>query len=148
MPGKGKHLLLAAAHLVGSPLLHAGKVGEDVVEPLARPRAVRMARPGADLQILVDGQIGEDAPVFRHEADASTADLEGPEASDIGAVELDPSAPALHQAHDGAERGRLASTVAAEENGDLAARDGKGHIGQNAGLAVMGDEIVDKQEAH
>ena len=118
----GEHLLLAARHGRGAPAPHLGEVREDREQPLRRPgRAAVGRRAAPDLQILVDGEVGEDAPVLRHVAEAEPRDAEGGRPAMSCAVEAHAPPRSADQAHDGLQRGGLAGAVAAHQRDDLAA---------------------------
>ncbi len=70
-----QHLLLAAAHVRAEPVGHAAEVGKQLEQLRGRPRrrgpAVGKLRAAAaaDVEIFQHRQVGEDAPVLRHEAE-------------------------------------------------------------------------------
>src|ERR1700729_2335809 len=72
----GEHLLLPARHARASASSQLTQVRKDGEEPLRRPcGSVRARGLPADLQILLDRQIGEDATVLRHVAEPARHDL-------------------------------------------------------------------------
>src|SRR5262249_12354003 len=128
-----EHLLLAARQRVAGllePLLEPREAAEYVLLALA----IALARQ-PDVEILQYGQVGEDAAPLRHISDAAARHLVRRAARQIDAVELDRAAALRHQAHDGAQRRRLADPVAAEQGGRL------------AGLHVETDALQDVQFA-
>ena len=85
----GEHLLFAAAHVAAAPVAQFGEVGEEFKHGLHGPgrrrRAVRgfAWRPHADVEIFQDGQVGENAAVFRGKADAEPGNFERLERRDV-----------------------------------------------------------------
>ena len=74
--GDGQHLLLAAGHLA-SAAGRASRRGSERSRTAAlgvHGRAPAARRLAADLEILGDGQIGEDAPLLRHVAETEAGD--------------------------------------------------------------------------
>jgi hypothetical protein len=90
-----------------------------------------------DLEILLDAEIGEDAPAFRHEADALGGDPECRPARGVLAEYRDPALACRRQAHQAAQRRGLARAVAPEQRGDLAFLDRKADAMQDMALAVI-----------
>jgi hypothetical protein len=99
-PGDRQHLLLAAGQRAG-----------DLVEPLAQHRehreiavalAVEIALPppheAAEAEVLGDGEVGEDAPAFRHHRHGGAHPLLRRQGGDVAAVE--------HHLAGGGARGR------------------------------------------
>ena len=87
----------------------------------------------ADLEVLVDGEIGEDAALFRHVAEAEPSDLVARAMGDRPPGEDQALGLAGDEAHDGLKRRALAGAVAAEQGDDLAfldfERDAEQHLG-------------------
>ena len=103
----------------------------------ARPRAAA----GADVEVLHDGEVGEDAPVLRHVAEAEPGDAVRRQPLDVagrGTRSLALARP--HQAHDGLHRRRLAGAVAAEQGHHLAAPTSSDDAVQDVRAAVAGVE--------
>src|SRR5262245_346979 len=68
----------------------------------------------ADLQIVEDGEVREDAPTLGRVADTAANDKRGLQILEVGAVELDAAAGVVRHAHDGLERARLAGAIGAD----------------------------------
>jgi hypothetical protein len=105
-----QHLLLAArqrAAGLAAPFGEHRKEGEDFVEQGLAPLFGDAAAVEAGAQIFHDRQQAEDAPVFRHIADAEPRQLVRRQPGDGIAVEQHRAVARLHQAHDGLERGAL-----------------------------------------
>ena len=97
--GDGQHLLLAARHAPARPLAHAAEIGKQREQPVLGPGRRAVARRlAADLEILHHRQLGEDAPLLRHIAQAEPGDAVGRQAVDAPAGEAHlaaaPAAPA------------------------------------------------------
>ena len=93
-------------------------------------------RLAADIQILEHGQIGEDAPVLRHETKPPARDLEWLEMGDVLAQEAHGAAALRDQGHQGFEGRRFAGAVAAHERDHFAAADLERRLEQNLRSAV------------
>src|ERR1019366_2871479 len=89
-PAESDHLLLAAGEHVAEPGPKASEHGEQVVDVVeAVPVAPSPARRGAELEILVDRQIGKDVTTFGNVEQTPPGDLLGGDAAQIAAVEGD-----------------------------------------------------------
>jgi hypothetical protein len=95
----------------------------------------------ADLEILHHRQLGEDAAVFRHVAQAKARDLVRRQMVDARTFEGDLALARWHQPHDRLERRRLAGAVAAEQRHDLAGAGFQRNAVENMSAAVVGVEI-------
>ncbi len=127
-----EHLLLAARQrprLLVSPLLEPGEVAEHRRE-VGPPEHV-----AAHAQVLPDGQFGEDAATFGDVRDPGSRHCLRRRPAEPLAAEHDVTGPA-HGSGDGAERGRLAGSVGAEERDDLAVGDRQRHAVQRDDLSV------------
>ena len=103
---------------MGTALVEPRKQLVDARErPARRPIA---AGTRGKSEIFLDGQVGEDAAVFRHEREPAARDRRGPRTCDVATVELDAAGARTHQAHQGAQQRRLAHAVAAEQAHGLA----------------------------
>jgi hypothetical protein len=112
-----QHLLLAAGKLsplVGSAL---GERRESLVDPSDGPCARPLDRRQ---QVLLDREIGEDAPALRHVADAHFGDPVGRAPGRLDAEDFDASLPRPVEADQVPEGSRLARPVASEQRDDLA----------------------------
>ena len=69
-------------------------------------------------------------------------------AGDLGAVEYDGAGLRRDHAHQAFKRRALAGAVAAEQSDHLVLRDVERHVEQDVGIAVIGVEIFDLEQAH
>jgi hypothetical protein len=110
------------AHELLGALLELGKQAENArqIVCLEAPRARRV---GTQSEILLHGQVGENAPILGHKRDASLDDFVRRTMRDIGPVHEHRAA--LHLAGlagDGAQKGALAGAIGPEHDHDLARR--------------------------
>src|SRR5207244_1552295 len=96
-------------------------------------------------EVLLHGQAGEDVAVVRDVADVALHDPVRRERLDLVAAVDDPPAPA-DQAEDGADRRRLADTVAAEQRGDAAVGDVEGDSLEDVRLAEVDVQVFDREQ--
>ena len=96
-------------------------------------------RSSGTLQVLVDAEIGEDAPPLRHVADAGCGDPDRSASAwyPVPKIVTRPSRGG-REAHQAAQGRGLAGAVAAEQRGDLAFRDLEADAMQDMALAVIG----------
>src|SRR5262249_53076450 len=123
-----------------------GEIGKQRKQFFARP--VRRVRPdglAADLEILLDRQLGEDAPLLGHIAEAAPRDLMGRRTRDVLALEHDLANTLFNEADDRTEGRRLAGAVAPEQRNHLAAIDLEADIEQDVRRAVMAVEVGDAE---
>jgi len=115
---------------------------EDVVDVGADRRFIA---PGvrAHHQVVHHRHAGEQPPAFRRLADAQIDDLLRCRASDVLAVELDGPMPRVHESGDGAERGRLARSVGADQRHDLTLPDLKAQPAKSLDTPVVGVYLRD-----
>ena len=66
-----------------------------------------------------------------HVGNVEPRNLRCVQARDVAPVEVDAALRGLPQAHDGAQRGRLARAIAAQQHGELALGDGEIHAVQD-----------------
>ena len=139
----GQHLLLAArqrARLLAPPLGEAREIAEHPVEVLPDRRSV-----GADVrsepQVLFDGQIGEGAASVGHMRDAEARDRLRRQRADRPAAQPY-LALAANEAGEGAQRGRLAGAVRAEEGGRAAVLDCEVEAEQRLDRPVEGRKVL------
>src|SRR5262249_16935804 len=140
----GQHLLLAArerARDLVAPLLEPSEDREDPVYVL--PDTSVGAREGAHLEVIHHAQAVEDAPALRHVGDAEPDDGMRRDSDERGALEDDVAPARGEHPGDGAERGRLARAVIAEQRDDLALSHAKGHALERPDLAVGDVEVAD-----
>ena len=99
----------------------------------------------ADLEVLGDGELGEEPAALRHPGDALPGDVVGGQGVEAGGVEADLAGGDADEAHDRLQRRRLAGAVAAHQAEDLAGVDGEGEAAQDADRAVAGVEVLDRE---
>ena len=114
-----------------------GELGEELVGPGRCPLAGGAAA-GGDLEVLVDGEVGEHAAALGDEGDAGPGNLVGGAAGEVAALEADGAGGGAEQAHDGRQEGRLAGAVAAEEGDRPALLDGQVDTVQDGAAGIAG----------
>ena len=150
-----QHLLFAAREVAGHRLAPVGQQGEHRHHPVVclgdgLPVAVGV-RPGR--QVLIDGQVGEDAPTLENLRDAGTHPLRRTEMADGLAVEAhrtlrDLARVDVEQPADGPQGGRLAGAVGAQERHDVAVRHLDGQAAQDEDHLVVDDlQVCDFEHA-
>jgi len=131
---------------------HARQIAQEAAVVFAQLVDARFAPDaaalGAHRQVLLDGEIGEDAPVLRHVPDPESADLVGGTPGDLLPVEADGAAGHLDQAHDGLERGRLARAVAPQQPEPLAGIDLEARRLEQRGAGEPEAHIVETEQRH
>src|SRR5438552_10605404 len=141
-PRDGELLLLAAGEVPAALAEHLAeprKEREDVVQPRRR----RALLPGAEHEVLVDGQRGEDVASLRDVADAEPGALVGRPTGNVPAAELDRSRARRQEAHDRLEKRRLPDAVAPHDAHHLAVADRQSDVRQDPALAVVDVDPVD-----
>src|SRR2546428_9250554 len=132
----GELLLLAAGEVPAALAEHLAeprKEREDVVQPRRR----RALLPGAEHEVLVDGQRGEDVASLRDVADAEPGALVGRPTGNVPAAELDRARARRQEAHDRLEKRRLPAAVAPHDAHDLAVADRQADVRQDPALAIV-----------
>jgi hypothetical protein len=110
-----QHLLLPAGQLAGRvvpELFHGGEQREDPLQPRAVDLRGVLGAARGQQHVLLDREVGEDAHVLRHVGYAEAGDLRRGQLRDVLAVKADAALRGAPQAHDRAQRGRLARAVA------------------------------------
>src|SRR5439155_20511218 len=138
----GEHLLLAAAHAPAGALAHFGQVRKQLEDPLFAPRWAAVRRAAADIEVLAHAEVGENAAIFRHPAQAEPRDLEGLKAQELRAVEAHATGAAPDETHDRLHGGALAGAVAAHECDHFASADVERDVEQDLCGAVPRTELV------
>ena len=131
-------------HAPARPLAHARARLGNSANSLSSVQAGAPARGGlaADLEVLRHRELGEDAPVLRHVAEARAGRCgRAAGASMLAAGEAHLARGRRHQAHDRLHRRRLAGAVAAEQRHHLAGRRLERHAEQDVGAAVVGVQV-------
>ena len=132
------------AGVAGAKLLHDREqledgLGIDLGGVAAAPR--RVAEP----QVLLDRQIGEDAPSLGHERDAAARNVLGLATHDRRPGEPDVAAARRDEAHDRVQRRRLAGAVRPDQPDDLAATDVEREVAHGGDAAVGDVEARDRE---
>ena len=110
---------------------------------LGSPRA---AQVGAHLEILADGQVGEDPPPLRHLRDPARHAAIRALRRDVRALEPDPAGARLEQTAHGAQERRLPRAVRADQRDDLARLHLEVDRAQREDRAVGDRERLDAQQ--
>ena len=143
-PADGHRLLLTAGKLLGAlgpPVLHPG---EQLVDPLDRPRSLpRVGR--ADLQVLLDRERSEQPPALRHHDDPADGPAFGPDPGHVLAVVPDRALGGLVQAGDRAQQRRLARPVGADDRVHLAREHPQRDVVQGPQLPMVHGQVADLQ---
>ena len=151
-PGDGEELLLPAAQRPGALAAAFAKHREAVEAAREILVSLRAGPPGpaCEAQGLLDGEMRHQPPPLRHQPEAEPGDAVRRPPQQGGAGEFGP--PAQHpaaeprqQPHEGADGGRLAHAVAAEQGHHLPGPDRKRDAGQHLAAAVAGREILHRQ---
>src|SRR5205814_10188506 len=118
----GEHLLLAAGEGAGdlpAALGERGEHGKDFAQGL-RCAASRAGQHGADGEVLLDAQAGEDLPALGDLADAEVADAVRLEVADVALFEVDRAFFGGFDAGDAADERRFSGAVRPDDGDDLA----------------------------
>src|SRR5262249_42908650 len=91
-----------------------------------------------NLEILLDTEIGEDAPAFRDVADALGRDAKSGPARGVLAEDGDPALACRRETHQASQRRRLSGAVASEQGGNPAFGNLQADAVQDMALAVVG----------
>ena len=78
---------------------------------------------GGDLEVVFDGEVGQQPAALGHDGDTGAADLVGLGAGEVDVADVDRAAGRLEHAADREHERALAGAVRAEQRGDLAGRD-------------------------
>jgi hypothetical protein len=110
---------------------------EDTKDPV-QPRRIGLAAAASQLQMLLHGELGEDAHVLGYVGNALPRNLGRLHAGQFAAVKLHATGRSTPQPHDGTQRGALAGAITAQQHGQFAARHYQIHSMQNMVLLDMG----------
>ena len=149
--GDGEHLPLAAGQRAGATGGAGGEVGEDGVERGDALGAAGLRQDGGgELEVLVDREGGEDVLGLRDEGEAVADLLVGGGLGDVGAGEVDAAGMDRDEAGDGLDEGRLAGAVRADEDEELAGRDGEvdGADDREVALVAGGEGVGGERGGH
>src|SRR5205814_5376967 len=101
------------------------------------------ARP---VEVLPDGQVGEDPPVSGHEADPRPRHAIRRPPRDVRTLPHDSARARRRQSHDRPHRRGLADAVASEEADAFAGADLEGDAEEDAGEPVRGVEVANLED--
>src|SRR3954469_18662050 len=143
-PSDREHLLLAARELPAEDAPEPAQIRKQIEDLLQ----ILDAGPprGSQAQVLLYRQTGKDAAPFRHVGDTQADEGLWLRAMDRRAGKGDRASLGPHQAGDGAQRGRLAGSIRAEERDDLSFAHLEGHAAQRADAAVRGVDVFEDEE--
>src|SRR5262249_31663919 len=146
-PGDRELLLLAARECPGLPRPRLRHDREQLFDPVdvALQAVLVAAAEHPELQVLRDGQLGEDATSFGYERDPAARDRLGLPAGDGRAVQDDVAVPDPDQPRDRMEGRRLAGAVRPDPADDLGRRYGQGEQPGRRDGPVVDGEAVDLQ---
>src|SRR3989454_8658130 len=102
--------------------------------------------PRRKTQVLADIQVWKDLTAFGHVPHPEPEDAMRRLAGDVSVLEAHGARARRRQAHDRAQRRRLARPVAPEQHRDLARRHRERDVAQHVALAVEGVERVDGEQ--
>ena len=143
---EGEHLLLAAGQGACELRFALGEFGEDRID-LGQLGGGFGAEEGAcGAQVVVHRQGGQDAVAFGNGGDPGPADGFGGGFEGL-AVERDGACADGQHAGEGEDEFGFASTVGADDGGDLAGLDGEGDA-CNEGAGAVGDGEVGDGDRH
>src|SRR5207247_7266857 len=108
----------------------------------------RASRRRAHLEVLENGQRGEELSSLRHEDDTELCLLVRAEPRDRYVVEADAALPAREESHHRAKERRLAGAVRAEKRRELALAQRDARAPADLDLAVSGLDVLDDERAH
>ena len=104
------------------------------------------ATGGSEAQVLVDCELGENAPPLGHEGDAEPRHILRPAADERASVQPDVAPRRPHQAHHRLQRRRLPGAVRPDEADDLAAVDGQGQAAHRLHGAVPNLQVLELED--
>ena len=140
--GDGEHLLLAAGEVAALTGRQLPQLREEVIDPFHRPARCGHAAAG-HVEVLPHGEVGEDAPVLRDEADAGARHPVRRPAGDVAALPHDAAGVGRSESHDRPHGGRLADPVAAQQADALARRHLHRHAEEHPRKPVRGVDVLD-----
>jgi hypothetical protein len=147
--GQHDHLLLAAGQGAGQGGQALGQLREQFQDLLAAGLGLLAGQGVAGHpQVVLDGQVREQAAALGDDRDAGLADALRAAAGYFGVVEEHGAGLGLQDAADGQDEGGFAGAVRAEEGRDLAGRDLDGDLPDDGAAAALDGEIGQLERAH
>ena len=149
--GQHDHLLLAAGQGAGQRSQPLAELGEQPQDLLAAGLGLLAGQGVAGhAQVVLDGQIREQAAALGNDRDAGLADPFRAPAGEIDSrrawsVEQYGADLRAQDAADGQDQGRLACAVRAEEGGDLAGRDLDRDVLDDRAAAALDGDVTEFQ---
>ena len=140
-------MLLAARQRVPAlpvALAKARKLGQDFLHERAATGGTQV---GADEQVLLDGEPGEDHPPLRHVAQATPGPLVGGQARHVLAVELDEPRGDAQEPDDRLEERRLPDAVTTDDGDDLPGAHRQTRTREGRGPSVGDVDLSDGQHS-
>ena len=146
--GQHDHLLLAAGQGAGQRGQPLAELREQLQDLLPAGLGLLAGQGVAGhAQVVLDGQVGQQAAALGDDRDAGPADPFRTPAGEVcgclaWSVEEDRAGRGLQDAADGQDQGGLARAVRAEEGGDLAGRDLDRDLPDDGAAAALDGEVA------
>ena len=105
-------------------------------------------RGGAQAQVFLDAEIGDDAAALRHHGNAAPGRIVGSGPAQHLTADAQGTAAQRGHAQQGVDQRGLADAVAADEGHPLAGFDAQVEVVQDMGRAVAGVHVFETQQAH
>ena len=140
--GEHDHLLLPARERARRRLpaaLERWEQLERVVDPLARLRPAERVR--GDPEVVLHGELSQEAPSLRHDRDTGGPDRLGAPPCDLLIADEDAAGGGAEDAADRQHERRLARAVRAEQRGDRVGRDLERHVADDRPAARDGERL-------
>ncbi len=149
-PGHGQWSASVARRRTGIRLADRGVLTarEQLADLRDRPPSGTARGAGGDVEVLPYAELGEDAPILRHEADTGAGDPVGRPAGHVLPAPNHPARARRRQPHDRAHGGRFADPVAAEKADALRLFDLQRNAEQDLAQAVGSADVLDRQQGH
>ncbi|MCY1440435.1 hypothetical protein D9M71_567110 [compost metagenome] len=142
----GDHLLLPAGQRRARSLAHLAEHREQLVHPLHIPGALAPA-PGADQQVFLHRQRGEQLAPLRHQGDAALHHAIGRQRADGLAAEADRLGVVADQPGQRTQEGGFAGPIGADDRQGFALFQIQVEVEQRLEVAVAGAQSLDVQHA-
>ena len=142
--GDRQLLRLATRQVAGGRRPPVGEDAEQLSDLIETPPAVGLRRcDPCEPEVLLDGQVAEDPPPFRHHHHAHPRACRRVAPGDVVAVEANGAARRSEQSGDRVQQRRLAGAVGTDEGDDLTRVDTERHGVQRRDRAVTRGETID-----
>src|SRR5690606_17763677 len=148
---EGEHLAFPAREGVPGGAAAAGEWFEQLVGggEGAGAGGAAVAPQGAEAEVLLDGELDDDAAAFGDERQAAPHPVFGGKPAEFVAVEEDAAAAKRHEAGEGAQERGLSGAVGAQEGDDGAVGDLEAELFDDGGAVAVADgEALECQGAH